>query len=53
MPDPTSGEKRGYREAMDRMTSQLVSTGTAPDKAREIAREQAVRADREGKRVQE
>lgn len=53
MPEPTNGEKRGYREAMDRMTKQLVSSGTSPDKAREIARQQAVRADREGKRAKE
>jgi len=49
MPDPGSGEKRGYREAMERMVGQMVQSGTTPEKAREIAKQQAIRADREGR----
>jgi hypothetical protein len=41
-----SGETKGARAAIDRMTKQLVSSGMDSQKARNIARDQAVKADR-------
>lgn len=42
-----SGERPGYREAIDQMTKRLRESGVKPDKAREIARESARRHDAE------
>lgn len=40
-----SGERPGYREAMERMQRQLRESGTPADKARKIAEETARRHD--------
>jgi len=45
MPE-NDGEKQGYREAMDRMTDELVRAGNTPERARQEAQEAALRADR-------
>jgi pyrroline-5-carboxylate reductase len=41
-----SGEKPGYRQAMERMTERLVKSGVPADKARKTAQDAAQRADR-------
>jgi len=41
-----SGEKPGYRQAMERMTQRLVNSGVPADKARKTAQDAAQRADR-------
>ena len=41
-----SGERPGFREAIRRTTDQLVKGGTRPDKAREIAKDTALRTER-------
>jgi len=40
-----SGERPGYREAMDRMTKQLRDGGMPADKARQVAQETARKHD--------
>jgi hypothetical protein len=40
-----SGERAGYREAVDRMTKQLRDSGVSPDKARKAAEDAAKRHD--------
>lgn len=40
-----SGERPGYREAMDRMTKQLRDGGMPADKARKVAQETARKHD--------
>jgi len=42
-----SGERPGYREAMERMQRQLRDSGMAPDKARKTAEETARRHDQQ------
>jgi hypothetical protein len=41
-----SGEKPGYRQAMERLTERLVNSGVPADKARKTAQDAAQRADR-------
>lgn len=41
-----SGEKPGYRQAMENMTQRLVNSGVPADKARKAAQDAAQRADR-------
>lgn len=41
-----TGEKPGYRQAMERLTERLVNSGVPADKARKEAQDAAVRADR-------
>jgi len=41
-----SGEKPGYRQAMERLTERLVNSGVPVDKARKEAQDAAQRADR-------
>ncbi len=41
-----SGESPKHREAMERMTHRLVEGGVSPDKARKIAQNEAIKADR-------
>lgn len=41
-----SGEKPAIRQGMERMTERLVNGGMPSDKARKIAQDAAVRADR-------
>jgi hypothetical protein len=41
-----SGERPGYREAMNRMAKQLRDSGMPADKARKAAQEAALRQDR-------
>tara|TARA_R100000808_G_scaffold7939_1_gene22754 strand:- start:6208 stop:6351 length:144 start_codon:yes stop_codon:yes gene_type:complete len=41
-----SGEKQGYREAMDRMVRRMVDHGAKPDHAVKKAREAAIRKDK-------
>lgn len=48
---PQGGEKPGYREAMDRMTKQMVDAGASPEKARQVVQQQAIKADREGRKA--
>ena len=54
MPIKTSGEKPGDRRVMDNTTRDLVESGVAPAKARQLARESMQRIDskqrRDGKR---
>jgi hypothetical protein len=48
-----SGETKGAREAIDRMTKSIVESSrgqVSPDKARDIARDAAIRSDRKKKR---
>ena len=48
-----SGETKGAREAIDRMTRNIVSSSNckvSPDKAKSIARDAALRSDRKKKR---
>lgn len=40
-----SGERPGYREAMERMQKQLRDSGVSADKARKVAEETARRHD--------
>ena len=40
-----SGERPGYREAMERMQKQLRDSGVSSDKARKVAEETARRHD--------
>jgi hypothetical protein len=47
-PTVTSGEKRGYRGAIDRMTKQLVESGMKPSTAQDKARKAAQASDRAG-----
>tara|TARA_R110000824_G_scaffold70637_2_gene181074 strand:+ start:248 stop:394 length:147 start_codon:yes stop_codon:yes gene_type:complete len=44
-----SGEKKGTREAMDRMVRQLVNNGTDRNYAKEKAREAAIKNERKTK----
>lgn len=46
----TATEPKGSRAAIDRMTKQLVTSGQSPRKAREIATQQAIKADRKNNR---
>lgn len=39
------GEKQGTREAIERMTGRLIQGGTSPDRARQIARDAAIRRE--------
>lgn len=39
------GEKQGRREAMDRMTGDLIKQGVPKDRAQQIAKQSAIRAD--------
>lgn len=48
--DITSGETPGHRGAIDRMTKQLVDSGSSPENASQKAREAAVRHDRRNNR---
>ena len=48
-----SGETKGAREAIDRMTKSIVESSrgqVSADKARDIARDAAIRADRREKK---
>lgn len=40
-----SGERQGRRETMDRFVRQLVENGNDPNRAKSIARREAVKAD--------
>lgn len=42
-----SGERPGYREAMERMQRQLRDSGVSADKARKVAEETARRHDQQ------
>ena len=47
------GEKKGRRESIDRMTRQIIESNqgqVSADKARDIARDAAIRADRRDKK---
>jgi len=52
MPEPkiTATETKGARAAIDRMTKSLVDNGQDHKRARQIAREQAIKADRRNNR---
>ena len=49
----SGGERRGYRDAMDRMTKQLVKNGMDSKTAREKVRKAALSSDRAGDRARD
>lgn len=45
-----SGEKKGVRESMDQMISQMVKSGQNPEYAKKIVRNQAIKNEKREQR---